>query len=244
MPEYVYGVVERGAPAPSGEGIAGAPLRLIGSDAAAALVSELPTREIELDRTAMLTHAQVLSDAIAHGTVLPMRFGVVMGDPAEVRDRVLLEHAAELAAQLEELRGKVEISVRVTYEEKALMREILAERPDIRALGERLRDRPPDATYYERINLGELIAGAMSAKREIDAANIATVLSQIAVATEASPPVHERVVIDAACLVRREGVSEFDQVLEAYAAGQWGRMRFRSTAPRAPHSFVALTAEA
>ena len=48
MPEYLYGIVERKAPTPSGNGIGDSPLRLITDDGAAALVSELQQREIAL----------------------------------------------------------------------------------------------------------------------------------------------------------------------------------------------------
>ncbi len=77
------------APPPEGTGIAGAPLRLIASGSAAALVSELPVDEVRFGREEAMTHARVLENALSRGTVLPMRFGVVVADQDEVRARVL-----------------------------------------------------------------------------------------------------------------------------------------------------------
>jgi hypothetical protein len=81
VPHYVYGIVKANAKPPTECGIAQAPLRIIAGEAAAALVSDLPGGEVRLGREEMLAHARVLEAAIANGTVLPMRFGIVMSDP-------------------------------------------------------------------------------------------------------------------------------------------------------------------
>src|SRR5690348_16787348 len=139
MAEYVYGVVDAAAEAPEGTGIAGAPLRLIAAGSAAALVSELPGKEdLHFGREEAMTHARVLEQALGRGTVLPMSFGVVVEGPDEVRRRVLEGHAEELTAQLGELEGKVELSVRAVYEEDALMREIVESHPEIARRREQL----------------------------------------------------------------------------------------------------------
>lgn len=244
MPEYVYGVVEPAAKLPSGEGIGGERLRVIGGPHAAALVSHLNTPELKLRREDVLTHARVVADAFSEGTVLPMRFGVVMRDSEEVSERLLTEHGDELAAQFAQLRDKVEMSVRATYEEEAVMRELVERNAEIRGLRDAVHGHSPDATYYERIRLGELINAELERQRAVDADLIVQVLSQVATDIQLAPTAHERVVVNAACLVERKRVSEFDDVLEAYAQGQWNRMRFRCTEPRAPHSFVQLTVEA
>jgi hypothetical protein len=242
MAEYVYGVIETKDGAPAGAGIGGAPLDLVAGDGAvAALVSELPGVELRLGREEVLTHARVLSDAIATGTVLPMRFGVVMDGAAEVRDRLLDAHAPELSEQLHRLAGKVEINIRAMYEEEALMREVIQANPDIARLRESGQGRPDDATYYERIRLGELVAKAIERKREADARDVVDALSQLAAEVQVAPPAHERIVVSAAFLVERAQLSEFDAVVEAFAEGQAGRMRFKYTGPLAPHSFVELS---
>ncbi len=240
MAEYVYGIVEGTGAAPAGAGIAGAPVSLIAGGGAAALVSELPDPELRFGREELIAHARVLTDAITHGTVLPMRFGVVMNGMDEVRDRVLSAHAAELTEQLHRFAGKVEINIRATYEEETLMREIVRENPDIAGLRESLKSRPDDATYYERIRLGELVSEAIERKREADARDVVEVLSQVATAAEVASPAHERIALSAAFLLDRDRLPEFDEVLEAFAEGQAGRLRFKYTGPLAPHSFVEL----
>jgi hypothetical protein len=238
--QYVYGIVGPAARAPRGRGIAGAPLRLVAGEDAAALVSEISEGHVRLGREAVLDHARVLEHALRRGSVLPMRFGVVMSGPEEIRSRLLEAHGEDLRLQLAELEGKVEIRIRAVYDEEALMREVVSERADIASLSAAVRGGSDAATYYARIELGELVAGAVERRREHDAHVIVDGLASGALAVEIGGATHERVVVQASFLVERERLAGFDAILEDLAAGYDGRIRFKYTGPLPPHSFVQL----
>lgn len=243
MPEYVYGVVAADARLPATEGIGGEPVRAVaGDEGVAALVSHLDgPDELRLGREEVLAHSRVLGDVLSSaGPVLPMRLGIVMQGEAEVRERILEPHAPELTDQLEQFRGKFEANVRVVYEESALMRDVVTANPQIAKLREAIQGRDPDGTYYERIQLGQLVSEAVERIRETDAAGLMSALSQVSLAQSVSPPGHERVALSAAFLLDEKQSKEFDEVLEAIAEGQAGRLRFRYTGPLPPHSFVEL----
>jgi hypothetical protein len=121
------------------------------------------------------------------------------------------------------------------------MREVLAENPQIASLRESVRAKPQDAAYYERIELGERVAEAIERKRELDADQIVAALSVVADAVELSAPGHERVALNASFLVARDRLKDFDGVLDAFAEGQGGRLRFKYTGPLPPHSFVEFS---
>lgn len=192
-----------------------------------------------------MAHAQVLEEALqAAGVVLPMRFGVVMPSEDSVRRQLLDEHRAELEAQLAELEGKVELNVKAIYDEEVVLREVLGENPDIAELRESLRGQPEDATYYERIRVGEMVAGAINGKRERDERQILDRLEPLAVATEVGEPIHERMAANASFLVARDRMEAFDRAVDDLAAEQRERMRFKYTGPLPPHSFVELSVEA
>jgi hypothetical protein len=242
--EYVYGIVRADADPPGGDGIGGAPLGVINAGAAAAVVSGLPHRdELRLGRGEILTHARVLEAAFSRGPVLPMRFGVVL-DAADVRDRLLEPHADELRALLDSFDGKVELRVRAVYGEERIMREIVHEDRNIARLRAALRGLPDDATYYGRIELGELVAEAVERKRQLDAAEVIDALAPVASAVEVGDPRHPRVVVNASFLVERARLAKFDEALEQVAASQFERMRFKCAGPLPPHSFVELDGSA
>jgi Gas vesicle synthesis protein GvpL/GvpF len=236
---YVYGIVEDAAAPPSGRGIRDAPLQVVHAEGAAALVSELPAGEqLEFGRDELLVHARVLEEALNHGTVLPMRFGVILDGSDAVRHDLLEAHAEELQSQLVDMAGKVEVRVRATYEETTLMREVVKENPEIARKREAIGGKPEDATYFERINLGEMVSGAVDRKRQADAQAVIDSLAPYAAGVEVGEPTHERVVVNASFLVPREKLKQFEEAVEKVAAGQVGRFRVTFTDPLPPHSFV------
>jgi Gas vesicle synthesis protein GvpL/GvpF len=239
LASYVYGIVEDAVDPPAGEGIAGAPLRVVLSEGAAALVSELPPgEELEFGRDALLVHAAVLERALDEGTVLPMRFGMVLNGSEAVRDELLEPHAEELRGQLVDMAGKVEIRIRAIYDETQLMREVVQENPQIARMREAIKGQPEGATHFTRINLGELVAGAVEDKRQIDGRAIVDALGPHAAAIHVDEPAHERVVVRASFLVERRKRKPFEDAVERVAAAEAGRMTVTFTDPLPPHSFV------
>jgi Gas vesicle synthesis protein GvpL/GvpF len=237
---YVYGIVEARSRAPKERGIADAPLRLLEGDGSAALVSEIDGDHVRLGRDAVLRHAHVLERALELGPVLPMRFGVVMSSPEEVLSRLLEDHAEELRAQLTDFAGKVEIRIRAVYDEETLMHEVVRGNPEIASLRDTVRAGSDDATYYERIRLGELVAAAVQRRRERDAEAIVDTLAAAALAVEVGESTHERVVVQASFLVERDRLPKFDQIVDDIAGSYGGGIRFKYTGPLPPHSFVEL----
>ena len=63
---------------------------------------------------------------------------------------------------LREMDGFVELTVKAAYREDAILREIVQEQGAVRQLRRRTSDRPPDASHFERIRLGELVVGALA----------------------------------------------------------------------------------
>jgi Gas vesicle synthesis protein GvpL/GvpF len=244
VPHYIYGIVEANRKPPAVRGIADARLKLVAGDGAAALVSDLPAGEVRLGREEMLTHARVLEKALVRGTVLPMRFGVVMSDHDDIRERLLDEHAADLTEQLNEFEGKVEVRIRAVYDEEALLREVVRADPGLAALRGAVAGQSEDATYYARIELGERVAAGVERKRERDADEIIGSLSAVALAVDTGKTGHERVAVNASFLVERARLKEFNDVLDAIAEAHAGRIRFKYTGPLPPHSFVQLAGSA
>lgn len=237
--KYVYGVVASTGRAPRDRGIGGAPLTLVRGDGVAALVSDVAGSPV-LDREAISAHERVLERAMTSGTVLPMRFGIVMDGESDVRDELLNAHGERLRAQLLELAGAVQLQVRAVYEEQTVLREVLSDDPELRALRDSIQGLAEAATRHARIRLGELVAAALDHKRSVDAEAILAALTPLSQRVSASQPEHERIVMHASFLVAREGVSRFDAALEEIGRSQVGRIRLKLTGPLPPHSFVSL----
>ena len=244
MSKYVYGVVAASAaPRVGSSGIGGSVVQTIAGDGAAALVSDVPDEELVAGRDELMIHARVLEEAFAEAIVLPMRFGLVMPSEDGVRRELLERHRDELLSQLERFEGKVELRVRASYEETALMREVVLEDSEIAGLRESLKGQPEDATYYERIRLGEMVAQAVERKRAHDAQRILDALEPLSLALDVSELSHKRIAVNASFLVQRGRIEEFDRAVDEIGRRESGRIRLKYTGPLPPHSFVELSVQ-
>jgi hypothetical protein len=243
--KYVYGVVRaRRGSRQRLRGLGDQPVKVVAHDGIGALASDVPDGPLEAGRDELLAHSRVLERALEKGVVLPMRFGMVMPTEEAIRQDLLGPHSDELEAQLDEMEGKVELNIKAIYQEQAILREVLAESPEIAALRRSLEGKPEDATYYERIRLGELVAEALTAKRERDERGLVGRLEPHALTVQVGPAVHERMAANASFLVDQDQLAEFDRAVDKLGAEQAGRIRFKYTGPLPPHSFVELSMEA
>jgi len=242
---YVYGVVRESVAADEAVedlpavGSADARIAFVPHGGIAAVVSEL-TEERPLGTPDDLrAHAQVL-DSLAAGfePVLPLRFGTVLRDARAVADELLAGGHDDFVAALDRLEGSAQFTLGARYVEGAVLREILDEQPDARRLREELSRLPEDAGYYRKIQLGQLMAEAVDAKRDPDAAEIDRRLSPLAVAVAAEEPNAPEAVADVSFLVERDRRQAFEEAAEDLARRWHGRIRLRLLGPVAPYAFA------
>src|SRR3954452_23792483 len=170
---YVYGVMRAGdAPAPSRTGVGDTPVQTVERGSMAALVSEVPGDSVPGRAKNLTAHTEVLRAAMDGGTVLPMRFGVLMPDEDTVKHELLETRAPWLNQMLDALDGRVEMTVSAMYREEVLLHEVVTQDAAIAKLRERVQNQPAAATHFERIRLGELVAQAVEARRNTDATAI------------------------------------------------------------------------
>jgi hypothetical protein len=238
---YLYGFVRSGdlPVEPMGGGVGEPPGRVegIAEGEVAALATPVGTERIAPRRASLLAHAEVLRRAFERGPVLPLRFGFVMPDAPAVRMEIA-SRAAELTGMLDAMQDRAEMNVSASYHEDVMLREVLAENPAIAAAQRRIRGRPAAAVHFERIRLGEMVAHALDAKRGADAATVMRELEPLAVSASAEEPREMTAVVNAAFLVDRGRLEEFDAAVERLSSERAARMQFKLIGPGPPHSFV------
>ncbi|MGI5169570.1 GvpL/GvpF family gas vesicle protein [Spirillospora sp. CA-253888] len=242
-PQYVYGVTVADAALPAEvTGLDGNPVSLVAHGPCAAVVSDLPQGRPLGERADLLAHQGVLEALISEGTVvLPFRFGAAMTGTDAVRRELLEPNGESLAEVLRTLDGKVELRLKGTYVQENVLREVMAEDPEISSLNERLRSIPADAAdaaYYDRVRLGELIARALEQRRDRDGQALLEALAPLAEHVVARTPMREEDVVDASFLVDHERRQEFEQAVEKHAADRADRVRLRLIGPLPPYDFV------
>ncbi len=230
---HVHGVV----PAAERTEIASADVRRITHRDVAALVSDTGPEPLAAARV-LRKHWRVLEEAGATTTVLPVRFGTVMADDDAVAGEFLAPRHDELAAGLAELAGKVQLTVKGFFDEETLMRGVVAGSPAVARLRERVRGLPEAAAYYDRIQLGQLVAAEVERARERDTAFVLERLEPLAVAASREPPATLDAAVNAAFLVERDRVDEFSAAVGELGRELAGRVRLRYVGPLPAYSFA------
>ncbi len=238
-PAYVVGVVPLDAPLPAvdPDGAFG-DLRLVAGSGLAALVASPPPGR-PLGRAGdLLAHDRLLAALVAAGTpVLPMRFGVVLDDDAAVIEELLDPRAGDLLAELDWVTGRVQYTVKVRYDEDAVLREVLDEEPEVRALWAGPAEPETNETLDRQIRLGQLVVQALARRRPGDTAAILRAVGDQVAVSERDPASPEEV-LNAAFLVDRDRAGRFERRVERFAQRQAERLRVTLIGPSPAYDFV------
>ncbi|MEU7278293.1 GvpL/GvpF family gas vesicle protein [Streptomyces sp. NPDC045431] len=237
MSTYVYGITRSSHPGlPKGTcgiGDPPKPVRILTEGGLTALVSDAP-EELRPKRRDLLAHQNVLAGAGVDGPVLPMRFGGVSPDDDTVV-AVLAERQDHYLERLDALDNKVEYNVKASHDQDAVLHQVLADDPDLRALSEANRA-AGGGTYEQKIALGERVAAAVKQREARDA-----VLVQEALQGEAADirpgPESTGWLANISFLVDRDAADGFVAACEALAKHH-GHLQLHLNGPLPPYSFV------
>jgi hypothetical protein len=235
-PHYAYGIVRAGASGPPRSGVLGGEVTTVAHGSIAALVTPLETERVRAKRRDLLAHSDVVQDAHAQGTVLPLRFGTVFESAEDLRTRLLEPRHDELLSLLGRFDGLGEMRIRARYhDQESVLAEVVEAAPEIARLRSRAR------SQADLVQLGEVAAKTYAARRDSDADAIVRRLAAASVEAHVDAPDDELSVVKASFLVRDRRA--FDEQLDAVALALRHLVDFTCTGPMPPHSFVALRAD-
>jgi hypothetical protein len=223
---YLYGIVREDGDWETGlSGLGACPVRAVREAGLTALVSDAAGLRLVPTREHLLTHQRVTEAVLKEHTLVPVAFGMVL--PSEERVRELLRVArAPLNRALTALEGRVELGLKVYRHGDDLTRRLEEASPGLaRQAGE------PEEDHEQRVE------AALRERTGNDLEGLRAGLRPLSEAVHETPPLGERMVLNAAYLVDRTRVAAFEarvvslvSRLEAYT--------FRFTGPWPAYSFV------
>ncbi|MFJ4691218.1 GvpL/GvpF family gas vesicle protein [Streptomyces sp. NPDC088766] len=237
MTTYVYGITAASHPALP-EGLSGVgepplPVRVLHAGDLAAVVSDAP-ENLRPKRRDLLAHQTVLGEAGAQGCVLPMRFGSVAPDDDAVTG-VLTERAEHYLERLRALENKVEYNIKASHVEDAVLHQVMADSPELRAMAEANRQ-AGGGSYEQKIQLGEMVAAAVKAREAEDAAEVQRVLEPLAASVEPGPE-STGWLANVSFLVDRDEAARFLEAADGLRESR-PHLEVRVNGPLPPYSFV------
>jgi hypothetical protein len=238
---YVYGVARADAVAPADLPVVGGEgaLMMLTFGPLAALVSPIAEPEVMSSRRNMMAHTKAIEAAMAMTTLLPMRFGIIVDGPENIR-AALGPKEADLLALIADLDGCVEAGVRASWNDRVLFSEIAAARPDIARKAEALAKLNPTAAYYDRIELGREVDSAMAVKRFEERKALIARLAPLAIRHVDMKESDDMNVMNVALLIRRQDEAALVAAIEAIDRDEGDRLNLKIVSPAPLYNFVKL----
>ena len=209
-------------------GISGAPVELLKVQDFALLVSRLAGESALVTRENVLTHDTVVRSVLHETTPLPFRFGSVVTE--QQLDSYLNTHRADLKAKLAQVRGCVEMSVKI------ISNTVQGE------FTERADDEGPGARFLKQ-KRREILGGE---RRTEEAKQVAAWLNQqlakYVEQEEVSLCPTEKLIVAAAHLISRDDVTEYRERL-ADARKTRPELHFLVSGPWPPYTFSNIGLE-
>jgi len=208
----------------------------------AAVVSDTPMHLYDPTRENLLSHELVNETVMKHHTVIPMSFGTIFRTEEDVAE---LLHSTKSAFRdvLDQIRGKIELGLKVIWDRDQVVEQIEEEHEEIAALRKEIAEATHGSTYFARMQLGRLVETALEERAEQYVSEIYERLKPLAVATRSGKLIGDTMVMNAAFLVDCSREEAFDSEVRALNEQYQDVLDFQYTGPWPPYNFVNITLE-
>lgn len=244
---YLYGLVEM-ADLPDAEQVTRLP-RALGPVSAhkvgdwVLITSDFPGDEVLPKRRLMLAHTRIVETMMAHGTVLPARFGLLAADVPTV-ERLIRTRTAEIATEFARVQGQVELGIRISFDRDTALQATLRSNAALLQKRDALAGQGPEA-HFARAAFGREMAEALDRRRGAAQREILKALLPLATAHLLRAPEEDVEVLRAELLVPHDDQDTFIKAVAQaavrlpFAPGAEPMVQIIGPAP--PYNFVRLS---
>lgn len=240
--KYLYCIIAAKKPksfGPIGIGERGDEVYTVHYKDLAVVVSNSPIITYAPTKTYALAHEKVIAEVMKEYTVIPISFGVICSNDDEIH--VLVKHAyKEIKKVLPSLKNRIELGLKVFWKKESFAGEIEKGDKEIARLKQEIASKPPQKTYYDKINLGTLVQSAVEEKRRLLTEEIYDHLKDFAVDSRLNDCVGVRMVINSAYLVERDREPKFDEEVNKLYLKYSDRLVFKYSGPWPPYNFIGI----
>ncbi|MCF8036105.1 MAG: GvpL/GvpF family gas vesicle protein [Desulfobacteraceae bacterium] len=241
--KYLYAIVG----GPGGQeygpcGIGGEMVYSIAGEKTAAVVSDIADKTLRPERRNLATHRDVLKLIMEETTPLPMAFGIIASSRKAIQ-KILYRNHPVFAEKLAQVKGKVEMGLRVTWDVPNIFEYFVEIHPELKDARNRYFSTQREPTQDEKIELGRMFERALNEDRVEHTRRVEEVLSGYCHELKENRCREEREVLNLACLVGRNKMEEFEKAIFEAAELFDNSFAFDYNGPWAPHNFVHMNIE-
>lgn len=205
----------------------------------AAVVSNVSNKRIRPERRHLSVHQEVLKRLMKETTPLPLAFGIIADGPKAIR-RILSLNSEAFIWELQRVSNKVEMGLRVRWDVPNIFDYFIHTHCELRAARDRFFGPNQEPTQEDKIELGRLFDGILNRDRENCTERVEEVLLPCCFEIKRNKCRNEYQVMNLACLVEREGLSQFEAGIFEAAGLFDNNFAFDYNGPWAPHNFVDI----
>ncbi|NMH66456.1 GvpL/GvpF family gas vesicle protein [Shewanella salipaludis] len=224
-------------------GINKAPIYSLNAEGVGVVISDLPSTQLRPDRRNIMAHSEILKRLMSQTTVLPVRFGTIAAGDRAIQ-RFLSQYKHQLVEQLERLQDRVEMGLRVSWNVPDIYEYFVRQYPELRRQRDQVYGTGSKPGRDERINLGHMYDKLVNEARSAHRERLEQIILPSCDAICSNTPKNEKVVLNLACLVRRDNLAAFERQIAEAADIFDDSYTIDLNGPWAPHNFVDLDLKA
>jgi len=243
--EYIYGIVEEPQPRRfSFLGVGEAEVYTINHQRIAAAVSDSEFSEIDPTRRNVHAHTVAQDELLKEYTLLPMGFGMIATDEDEVRG-LLENNYRGLLSELNRLAGRIEVELKVFWDQEAIMRELhLVGSHELAGIRAKLNAASsPLETRNLLVEAGKLVERIALNWKTKYAELVYIILKELSYDAKVNDPMGVKNLLNASFLIERSRESEFKERVYKLDSEFQGKVNFKYVGPLPPYNFVDLRLE-
>jgi len=238
--KYIYGFTKNDANLSLDiPGIDGRPIYMIPDNGIAAVVSDSPGGKLRPERKNLGAHNNVIKEVMKTSTILPVSFGVVADNEAELKKILKLNHDSFIS-QLEKLEGKVEMGLKINWDVENIFEFMVRKHRTLELFRDNIFLKPTGATHEEKLELGRMFETVLNEDREKHTAAVQNILKDYCCEIKVNKPKDEKTVMKLACLVEKSKLEQFEKGVFEVAKVFDDNYAFDFNGPWAPHNFVDI----
>jgi hypothetical protein len=203
----------------------------------AAVVSDIEPGEIDPTRRNVMAHTLVQDGILKKYTLIPMGFGIVAASQANVNN-LLQKNYPELVSELKKLADKIEVEIKVFWDDKALVAE---NHQLINKLQNQVKSAGSAIDAQRRLSeAGMQIEKIVLNLKSKYADQIYSSLKRLASDSRLNPCSGVKMLLNASFLIDRKTETDFVDLVRYLDTKFQGHMNFKFIGPLSPYNFVSI----
>jgi len=242
--KYIYGIIQESEPRRlSCLGVGDTEVYTINYRELAAVVSDTALEEIDPVRKDVRAHTVVQDELLNNCSLLPMGFGMIAGSKDDVL-KLLEKNYQGLTRELVRLDGKVEVELKVFWDQEAMIKELQGGSEELTRLKAKINGASsPIEAQRLLIEAGKLVERIALDWKARYADRVYTVLKRLSIDAKLNSPLGVKNVLNASFLIERARESDFQKEVFKLDSQYQGKVNFKYVGPLAPYNFVNVNLE-